>query len=314
MNNNSTELSISDLRRSLKNGEIANIGEEFFIATSSISPKDFADHFSALEHPCRFDGYMLIYCISGHFQIDINLTTFEIRPNSIILYVPGNLIRFPESQISTMEDSKFAIMAVTKDVISDVRLDFGRIYNESLSILDNPCIQAAAGDYEVLSNYHNLSVSLAKRKHTDPGVLRSLMSSIFYYIGSLWTEKLEEARSAMEQEYSSGDKRNARAKLLFEKFIKLVTEYHCEERCVGFYADKLCLTPKYLSKVIKSVSGRSAPDWIDSFVVLEAKNLLKYSSVSIKEIVYRLHFPSQSVFYKFFKAHTGLTPSQYRNS
>jgi AraC-like DNA-binding protein len=82
---------------------------------------------------------------------------------------------------------------------------------------------------------------------------------------------------------------------------------------MAFYATNLGLTPKYLSKLIKQASGRSAPEWIDSFVILEAKNMLKYTDNSIKEIVYKLHFPNPSVFYKFFKAHTGMTPSQYRN-
>ena len=81
-----------------------------------------------------------------------------------------------------------------------------------------------------------------------------------------------------------------------------------------FYADKLFLTPKYLSKLVKSISGRSAPDWINSLVILEAKNMLKYSDMTIKGIVYKLHFANQSVFYKFFKSHTGMTPSEYRDS
>ena len=102
--------------------------------------------------------------------------------------------------------------------------------------------------------------------------------------------------------------------MLADQFLKLVSQYHTEYRNVGFYADKLCLTPKYLSRVIKSVTGRSAPEWIDAYVILEAKNLLKYSGLAIKEIVYRLNFPNQSVFYKFFKARTGMTPSEYRNS
>lgn len=80
-----------------------------------------------------------------------------------------------------------------------------------------------------------------------------------------------------------------------------------------FYANKLCLTPKYLSKLVKQASGRSAPDWIDEFVILEAKNMLKYSNMPIKEIVFRLNFPNQSFFYRFFKTHTGMTPSEYRN-
>ena len=106
---------------------------------------------------------------------------------------------------------------------------------------------------------------------------------------------------------------SVRVTQLLERFIKLVTEYHNSERNMAFYATNLGLTPKYLSKLIKQASGRSAPEWIDSFVILEAKNMLKYTDNSIKEIVYKLHFPNPSVFYKFFKAHTGMTPSQYRN-
>ena len=70
----------------------------------------------------------------------------------------------------------------------------------------------------------------------------------------------------------------------------------------------------YVSKLVREVTGRSAPEWVDSFLVLEAKNLLKYSGMAIKEIVYRMKFPDQSSFYKFFKLHTGMIPSEYRKS
>ena len=107
---------------------------------------------------------------------------------------------------------------------------------------------------------------------------------------------------------------DARNRSVVTKFLSLVSEYHVSERTVIFYADKMCLTPKYLSKLIKNATGRSAPEWIDSFVILEAKSMLKYSPMPIKEIVSRLNFPNQSVFHKFFKAHTGMTPNEYRNS
>ena len=94
--------------------------------------------------------------------------------------------------------------------------------------------------------------------------------------------------------------------------MKLVRDYHTKERNLSFYADKLFLTPKYLSKLIKTISGKSAHEWIDSFVILEAKNLLKYSDMSIKSIVYELNFPNQTTFYRFFKTKTGMTPSEYR--
>ena len=136
-------------------------------------------------------------------------------------------------------------------------------------------------------------------------ILGALVTSFTYGTMDIWTRRIDMAREADPTS-------TARVKQLFERFMALVTEYHCTERGMAFYADKLCLTPKYLSRLVKQASGRSAPAWIDSFVILEAKNMLKYSDRTIKEIVYALHFPNQSVFYKFFKAHTGLTPSEYR--
>lgn len=135
-------------------------------------------------------------------------------------------------------------------------------------------------------------------------------------IQSLWTSMIYIFAGVLDNRAKAKDPAEStnRSRLLFEQFISLVAKYHGQYRNVGFYADKLCLTPKYLSKLIKNATGRSAPEWIDAYVILEAKNMLKYSNETIKEIVYKLNFPNQSVFYKFFKARTGMTPSEYRNS
>ena len=83
---------------------------------------------------------------------------------------------------------------------------------------------------------------------------------------------------------------------------------------MSFYARQLNITPKYLSSVVKEVSGKTAAKWIDESVILEAKSLLKYSGMSIQEIAYCLNFPNQSFFGKYFRSHTGMTPSAYRMS
>ena len=84
------------------------------------------------------------------------------------------------------------------------------------------------------------------------------------------------------------------------------------EKGVDFYARKMCMTPKSLTTLVKNASGRTATQWIDAFLVLEAKNLLKYSDLTVKEIGYRLNFQSIPSFHKFFKNQTGLTPNEYR--
>ncbi|MCM1451171.1 MAG: AraC family transcriptional regulator [Clostridium sp.] len=98
----------------------------------------------------------------------------------------------------------------------------------------------------------------------------------------------------------------------FDNFMRLLEENYKRHHSIKFYSDKMHLSPKYLSLMIKKASGKLATEWIDEYVILEAKNLIKYSSMSIQEISYTLNFPNQSFFGKYFKRHTGLSPKAYR--
>jgi AraC-like DNA-binding protein len=99
-----------------------------------------------------------------------------------------------------------------------------------------------------------------------------------------------------------------------EKFLNLVQTHYREERGLKFYADRLCLTPIHLSRVIKSASHKSANDWIDEHVILEAKALLKSTSMTVQQISEELNFPSQSFFGKYFKRIVGVSPKEYRGN
>ena len=101
---------------------------------------------------------------------------------------------------------------------------------------------------------------------------------------------------------------------LFDQFIDEVKQHFRQERSVGFYADKLCVTPKYLSTIIREVSGRYATDFITAFVINECKALLHSRQTSVKEICNVMNFPNQSFFAKYFKQHTGMTPSEYKQT
>lgn len=98
----------------------------------------------------------------------------------------------------------------------------------------------------------------------------------------------------------------------FDRFMRLLEDNYKKEHSIKFYSNRMNLSPKYLSLMIKMVSGKLATEWIDEYVILEAKNLIKYSSMSIQEISYSLNFPNQSFFGKYFKRHTGLSPKAYR--
>ena len=240
-----------------------------------------------LKYPLRFDGYIIIYLRKGHFKLDLNLGTYDITENTFLFIVPGNIVKLSH---------------YSEEEIGDVDLIFSLFSREFMGGIRH----LREDDKTLADDYFTIAKKvISSGRDNKREVLSSLFASFSYFAIGIWTRKM-----ALHREEDT--RSSARVNQVFERFIALVTEYHSSQRGVGFYADKLCLTPKYLSKLVKQASGRSAPDWIDSFVILEAKNMLKYSERTIKEVVFALHFPNQSVFYKFFKAHTGLTPSQYR--
>lgn len=283
--------------------EYVSLNDDFFVMDVR-----FKDMNNPLMHPCRFDGFLMIYCISGHVRMSINLNEFDFKAGSVFLNVPGNLLKLSEYVNSEKEDQRYIVVAMTKEFVTGLRMDINKVFNDCLSMLGNPSIELTEEQQKLIGNHISLMCDIVKTDVINSReAINSILLSLFYLVTGIGSQRI---RNVGEEVKNS----SSRSKMIFEQFIKLVSEYHLKERNVGFYADKLCLTPKYLSKLIKTATGRSAPDWIDAYVILEAKNLLKYSNVTIKEVVYRLNFPNQSVFYKFFKARTGMTPSEYRNS
>ena len=101
---------------------------------------------------------------------------------------------------------------------------------------------------------------------------------------------------------------------LFHRFVALVHEFSSQEREVSFYADKLCISTRYLSTIVRTIAHSTAKEFIDRSVLLEIKMLLQSTDLSVQEIAYRLHFPDQSYLGRYFKKHTGESPTEYRNT
>ena len=116
-----------------------------------------------------------------------------------------------------------------------------------------------------------------------------------------------------ESERANATPTNNRQEELLRLFLQLLEENYLRERNTGFYASQLCISPKYLSSIIKEQSGKTCADWIDEYISFNARSLLKDSTLSIKQISDRLGFPSQSVFGRFFKKVNGVSPKVFRN-
>ena len=269
----------------------------------------YSDNLQFLKYPCCSDAYIAIFCKSGELNVEINLRSYKVVKGTLFIGTPGNIIKINRLGNEGDNGFEFIVVAISKEYLSSISFDFKKIFDDRLKLLTEPCVQLDDRNIAFCSKYLDLiGVILSSDVPNKREAVGSLIASLFYVLGGLM-----EKSAARRTPELPGAAVNTRVKLIFEHFMALVTEHHASERNMAFYASHLGLTPKYLSKLIKQVSGRSAPDWIDSFVILEAKNMLKYTDDSIKEIVFKLHFPNPSVFYKFFKAHTGMTPSEYRN-
>jgi AraC-like DNA-binding protein len=295
-------IGLAQIKKFLPQGEDIHIGDDFFIVDIQDSGTQ-----GFLRYPFRADAFLVIFCEKGGFDVEINLRKYHIEDRSLTFCIPGNIIKIEPSTKSDSLSGRFVTFAVSRSFISDLRFDFSRLFDSHLLFLHDPRVKL--GDKEVFfcSHYFHLIKEVIKSDiQVKNEAVEPLLESLLYVLSGLIKKN---AAKAQEESKSS----QTRLYLLFERFMSLVSEFHTTERGMAFYAQRLGMTPKYLSRLIKQVSGRSAPDWIDSFVIQEAKSMLKYTDESIKEIVYKLNFVNASVFYKFFKAQTGMTPSEYRN-
>ena len=298
-----TELDVRGLRRLFPEQTInAELEDDLFLAKMR-----FSENTEVTDHPLRVDAYLVFLCYGGRIEIEINRHVHLLEACSMLVYTPHNVIRVHKVTPEPGKVVHYAMAAISANLMANSRINFSRIYQESLRFMENPSIPITLDEMAVCRKYFDIIVDVAGRPLPDiREAVITLISSTFYWAGSLWQARVSEARKSVRDSY--------RAREVFEDFLHLAQEHHMKERSLGFYADRLYLSPKYLSKMVKNVSGRSAHDWIDTFVLREAQNLLKYSDLPIKQIVSQLNFPNQTTFYRFFKIQTGKTPTEYRKS
>lgn len=294
------EIDIAQLAEMTGVAQVTGMSDEFIMTT--ICGKDA---FSLLQYPVRLNAYAAIYCTKGHFDIDINVTTYRVHQDTMLFYVPGSTMHIKESEMDRLMDSEAVLLVATRDFLRGGQINLNGLYEQSVRLMNSPCITIDDEGKRILTDYYTLASDLYK---TDlmgaKEAICSIGTSLMCLIGNIWNGELSRLQVAKSAK--------SRAQVRYEEFISLVSANFMTEKSVAFYAEKMYMTPKYLTTLVKNESGMTATDWIDSFLVLEAKNLLKYSDLTVKEIGYRLHFQSIPSFHKFFKSKTGMTPNEYR--
>ena len=296
-----TLLTPSKIRQMVPSGISLGIGDDFFISRLHDRPE-----YVHLKYPFRVDCYVAAYCVEGSVDCSINLTDYHLTTGTLLLFTPGNIVRITEPD-QVGQNLRLTLICASTSFITGIGINPSKFLIEAMDVLRDPCIHLSADETEMLHKYVNLALDITK---TNPQFIKEsiggLVSSVFYQFAGFLADS--KRRQDLETPV-----RTSRQRQMLEQFIKLAINDHTREHLVGYYADKMCVTPKYLSKIVKEASGRSVPDWLNELLILDAKNMLRHSDMTIKEISASLNFPSQSFFFRFFKNHTGQTPTQYRD-
>lgn len=290
--------------------EMVGIGPDQCIGDDFMMFDEAAKDLKLFKDPCRIDALAVMFCTSGRIRGKINLREYEVTEGMVVVSHPMNILQidYGEDAPGGEEFTSRGFILSTR-FLKDIHLDLKNIIPLYMQIQNESCMRMREEDIVQLDRYYALmKESVARGGPHMAETAHGLISALIYtFCDALMVSGAEMPVSAVESAKS-------RRKMFFEQFMTLLDQYHCSERSLKFYADKLFITPKYLSAVIKEVSGRSAAEWVDEFVVLEAKTLLKFSDLSIQEIAYRLNFSTQSFFGKYFKHQTGMSPSEYKLS
>lgn len=244
----------------------------------------------------KLDYVVTCICQAGNAVAEIGLFPVNIEKSSLLIILPEHIFRWK----TFSADFRGIFIMMSRHFIENLNIPEG--LSVFMSIRDRFYFPLSPQSEDSIQTFCKLlSGALG---NLDPMLNRRAIAShliIAYFYGlGYYMHKWE------------GRVEKNRGKIIFEKFLHDVRKHCGTERSLSFYADKQFITPKYLSTSIKRASGKTAGEWIDSYVILEAKNLLRSSDLSILQISDRLNFPSQSFFGKFFKRHTGLSPKDYR--
>ena len=239
-------------------------------------------------------------CLEGSAQYTVDTKEHMVHKNDVIVVNAGQVI----GNYMLSPDCKGVAIMGSNDFFSEIIKEVHEMSQLFLFAYSHPVFNLKPEKAETFMEYFNLI--LQKVDDTDHHFRRelamTLLKAMIYDIGN-----------EIYQRQVSAPKRT-RAEAIFNDFILLLKENFRHERRVSWYGEQLCITPKYLSETVKQVSRRTPNEWIDHYVTLEIRVLLKSSTMSIKEIAQTLHFPNQSFLGKYFKEHVGVSPSKYRRS
>ncbi len=274
-----------------------------------------SNHSEDLQKAIRFNGMIIFVIRSGRISVTVNMERINLSANQMLITGANSIITIDPDSIDNLDGYT---LFVSDEFIHDLNFEIVILNNLPIASHRSPLCALEPEAVEHLIAYMEL-LDMNVRRNTAEGddlfaksISRSLLTATLYQImiNSLHRKPLP-ADNFEEPEHT---RPRSRRMLYTHEFVRLVRKNFRTQHAVGFYANKLCISPKYLSLVVKESTGRTAAEIIDEYLLLEAKNLLRFSGKNIQQVAYELNFPNQSSFGKYFKHLTGMSPSEFQNS
>lgn len=248
----------------------------------------------------KSDSYLFLACRKGRLQIDINGNTHTIKEGEKLTVLPRNFI----DNILVSVDADIVMLRLSGRIVSDLMREHIDKWNRMIYICKAYRMSTVKNLEDQMQFYYRLILS----KTMNPSqcyhkeIVRSIIKAI-----------LLEMLSNMESDQCQSVEGESKIQFQFNRFLQMLSNENIKHRPIDFFADKLCLSAKYLSVICAKVSGKSAREWIDEYTVEDIRYHLFNTDYSIKEISYRLGFENLSFFGKYVKRHFGKSPSELRN-
>lgn len=250
--------------------------------------------------PYRTTSYSIGFVMKGEKTLNIDLDSYKVK-------APGLFVMGPELIRQWIDDENLIdgkIIYFTEDFIIAGLSDIFFLKNfEYFRKTDNNYLELNVELYEKFEKLFNQIEAKNATDNTNKfNVIRSYIRILLYEIQELYTHHFSSQKTDFTQ-----------AEIISRKFKNLLIQNFRNHREVQYYADKLFISAKHLSQTLKEQTGKTASNWINEIVVLEAKVLLQNRDFTIAQISDQLNFANPSFFGKFFKRNTTLSPKEYRN-
>ena len=252
-----------------------------------------------LQTSTRLNFILMAMCKKGKAQYSIDTRQQVVKPGDLLFVSERHVV---DNYVASPDFECLCIMLTTEYYHGFVQ-DVKNVSSLLLFSMNNPVVPLTNKEIQVFTNYfETIREKMADTSHhyRSP-LIKALLLAMFYDMSNV-----------IYRVERQGNRKHTRAEAIFAHFIRLLEDNFRTQHRVSWYAEQLCITPKYLSEIVKKISLRTPNEWIDSYVILEARVLLKNTTKSIKEITDELNFPNQSFLGKYFKEHVGVSPSEYR--